>query len=112
AREFWVCLVRHAGHTVTRDQLIDACWGGRIVSDDAVTRVVAQVRSVARGVEPPPFILETVPNVGFPLAPAHDTEGHGDPGAARSQATRALVSPPAWRRPAVIAGALAAVVLL
>ncbi|MBW8813761.1 MAG: winged helix-turn-helix domain-containing protein [Caulobacterales bacterium] len=68
--EVLVVLVRRAGQTVTRDELIDACWGGRIVSDDAVSRAVAQVRGLARGVEPAPFQLETVPRVGFRLAPA------------------------------------------
>ncbi|HET6969650.1 MAG TPA: winged helix-turn-helix domain-containing protein, partial [Phenylobacterium sp.] len=29
--EVLVVLARHPGQTVTRDQLIDACWGGRIV---------------------------------------------------------------------------------
>jgi TolB-like protein/DNA-binding winged helix-turn-helix (wHTH) protein/Flp pilus assembly protein TadD len=62
-----VLLARRQGQTVTRDQLIEACWGGRIVSDDAVNRVVAQLRALARSLEPPPFDLETVPKVGFRL---------------------------------------------
>ena len=65
-----VVLARHAGRTVTRDQLIDACWGGRIVGDDAVSRVIAQVRRLGRIQDPPPFVLDTVPKVGFRLIPA------------------------------------------
>ena len=67
--EVLVVLVRQAGRTVTRDQLIDACWGGRIVSDDAVNRVLAQVRALARLQDPPPFLLETLPKVGVRLIP-------------------------------------------
>lgn len=72
-------LVREAGRTVTRDRLIDACWGGRIVSDDAVNRVLAQVRGLARSLDPPPFVLDTVPKVGVRLVAGDD--GAGDAGA-------------------------------
>lgn len=74
--EVLVVLVRHAGQTVTRDQLIEACWDGRIVSDDAVARAVAQVRTLARDIAPAPFTLETVPKVGFRLTRA---EPEADP---------------------------------
>jgi TolB-like protein/tetratricopeptide (TPR) repeat protein len=68
--EVLVVLARARGETVTRDELIEACWGGRIVSDDAVTRTIAQVRGLARGLDPPPFVLETIPKVGFRLVAA------------------------------------------
>ncbi len=60
-----IVLVRNLGATVTRDQLIDACWEGRIVSDDAVSRVISQVRALARLSDPPAFRLETLTKVGF-----------------------------------------------
>lgn len=65
--EVLIILARNAGRTVTREQLIDACWGGRVVSDDAVTRVVARVRALGRSSNPPHFSLETLPKVGFRL---------------------------------------------
>lgn len=65
--EVLVVLARQAGRTVARDQLIEACWGGRVVSDDAVNRVLAQVRGVARLQDPSPFVLETLPKVGVRL---------------------------------------------
>lgn len=65
--EVLVVLREAEGRTVTRDQLIARCWEGRAVSDDAVTRVIARLRALGRGAEPPHFTLETIPKVGFRL---------------------------------------------
>jgi DNA-binding winged helix-turn-helix (wHTH) protein len=117
--EVLVVLARHAGRTVTRDQLIDACWGGRIVSDDAVNRVLAQVRGLARLTEPAPFVLETVPKVGVRLLPA-EPGGADDPqppavtapALTRPGAAPAAAPRPLWRsRPRALA-AVAGLVLV
>jgi DNA-binding winged helix-turn-helix (wHTH) protein len=65
-----VVLARAAGATVTRDELVDTCWGGRVISDDAIARTIAKVRSLALLVTPAPFTLETVPKVGYRLLAA------------------------------------------
>lgn len=63
---------------ITREDLIRACWGGRIVGDDAVNRTIAELRRVARqtGAD---FSIETIPRIGYRLdrgvggdAPRHD----------------------------------------
>ncbi|WP_374573502.1 winged helix-turn-helix domain-containing protein [Phenylobacterium sp.] len=79
-----IVLVRAAGRTVSRGELIDACWGGRVVSDDAVARAVAQVRALARGPDPAPFQVDTVPKVGFRLT----TAGMAAPAEAARQAPK------------------------
>lgn len=83
-------LVERAPQTVSRDTLIDACWGGRIVSDDAVARVVAQIRAAARAFEPAPFAVETLPKVGFRLVPRDDGDA---PGPVQAPAPRLAVLP-------------------
>ena len=35
-----VVLARASGATVSRDKLVESCWQGRIVSDDAITRTI------------------------------------------------------------------------
>ena len=35
-----VALARANGRIVTRDELIDWCWGGRIVGEDAINRAI------------------------------------------------------------------------
>ncbi len=60
-----VALARRRGEVVSRSELIDACWGGRIVGEDAINRGIAGVRrlSEASGA----FQIETVPRVGYRL---------------------------------------------
>lgn len=77
--EVLVVLAHAEGRTVTREQLIDACWGGRVVSDDAITRIVAKVRALGRSASPLPFELETIPKVGFRLIASDEIGGRSGP---------------------------------
>jgi DNA-binding winged helix-turn-helix (wHTH) protein/TolB-like protein/tetratricopeptide (TPR) repeat protein len=105
--EVLIVLVRATGRTVTRDELIEACWDGRAVSDDAVSRVIAKVRQLGRGVEPPHFTLETLPKVGFRMevaaaaAPAVSRADEDAPAAGllppAQQATLLHLIAPHWR---------------
>ncbi len=61
-----VVLARAASATVTREELINACWQGRFVSDDAIARTISKVRMLARGIAPLPFILENRAEGGLP----------------------------------------------
>jgi TolB-like protein/Tfp pilus assembly protein PilF len=63
-----VALARRAGEVVARDELIASCWGGRIVGDDAINSCVAKVRRV--GDRRAAYRIETIPRVGYRLAPA------------------------------------------
>jgi Tol biopolymer transport system component/DNA-binding winged helix-turn-helix (wHTH) protein len=62
-----VVLARAAGLVVSREQLIDRCWGGRIVGDDAVNNAIVKVRALAALSEEPAFEIETIPRVGYRL---------------------------------------------
>jgi eukaryotic-like serine/threonine-protein kinase len=69
--QVFVALARRRGEVVSRDALIEECWGGRVVGEDAITRCVARVRrlSEAHG----SFAVETIARVGYRL-----TERVGD----------------------------------
>ena len=60
-----VTLARRRGEVVSHDELIEACWDGFAVSDDAIHRCIARLRrlSEAHG----GFTLQTVPRVGYQL---------------------------------------------
>lgn len=61
-------LANERGSVVSRDRLIECCWGGRIVSEDAINRSIAKVRRL--GEESGAFEIETIPRVGYRLLPA------------------------------------------
>ena len=61
-----VALARADGRVVSRDGLIDSCWGGRIVSEDAINRCIGKLRRLAEAFDGD-FAIETVPRVGYRL---------------------------------------------
>ncbi len=81
-----VALARAEGHTVSRDRLVQSCWEGLAVSDDAIQRAVAKLRRIAA--ESGAFSIETIPRVGYrlratvqpvPLQPAPQQPGRPEP---------------------------------
>jgi adenylate cyclase len=65
-----VALVRADGRIVSRDALFAACWPGVVVGEDALNRVIVQLRRIAAGVGAGAFSLETIAKVGYRLTPA------------------------------------------
>lgn len=65
-----VALARAGGETVTRDDLIESCWEGRVVGEDAITRVISRLRRHSEGVGRDGWSLETVTKVGYRLVAA------------------------------------------
>jgi TolB-like protein len=60
-----VALARQRGEMVSRDDLIQSCWGGRIVGEDSITRCISGLRRLAEQVGG--FSVETVTRVGYRL---------------------------------------------
>ena len=67
-----IALAKANGRVVSRDRLIEQCWDGRIVGDDALNRCVQSLRHLAREFTPEPFAIETVPRVGHRLVVPED----------------------------------------
>lgn len=75
--EVLLLLLRHPGEVVTKDELLDGVWAGRIVSDSVLTKTVARLR-LALGDEAQE-VIRTVHGYGYRLiAPVT----HEDPGTA------------------------------
>lgn len=60
-------LALSAGETVSRKELMERVWQGRIVIEDALTRVISQLRSIFNDSKSRQ-IIQTVPKKGYRLA--------------------------------------------
>lgn len=99
-----VCLVEHAGRTVTIDQLLDEVWAGTVVSQDSVYQAITSLRRLLGDDRKEPTYIATVPRQGYRLV-ASVTTDVGPPIAA--QAT----SPPSRRRLGVVSACAAVAVI-
>lgn len=78
-----VALAHAKGAVVSRSDLIEVCWGGVIVGEDAINRVVGRIRRLAELSEPPAFRVETIPKIGYRLIRPAACEEAARPGAVR-----------------------------
>jgi DNA-binding winged helix-turn-helix (wHTH) protein/tetratricopeptide (TPR) repeat protein len=63
-----------AGDAVlSRDDLLERCWPGVVVGDDAVHRVIAALRKAAAATGGG-FVIETIPRIGYRLRPTESPE--------------------------------------
>ena len=69
-----VALAEAKGTVVSRDDLVERCWDGRIVGDDAVNRIMSRLRHLAKEVGRGSFTVETVTKVGYRLRRLDGTE--------------------------------------
>lgn len=62
-----VALSRAGGAIVSRNDLTQSCWNGRVVGEDAINRVISRLRRTAEGLGAGAFRIETVTKVGYRL---------------------------------------------
>ena len=65
-------LYSNQNQVVTRDALLENVWKGQIVSDNAVSRAISQVRKLLEQSSDPVPQIETIPRVGYRLNLEHD----------------------------------------
>jgi DNA-binding winged helix-turn-helix (wHTH) protein len=70
-----VSLARVPGQTLSREDLIEECWGRRFVGDDAINRVVSRLRSQLARVGENRLSIMTIPRVGYRLEVGEDVSG-------------------------------------
>lgn len=100
-----VVLANAGGKVVTRDALTEACWEGRVVSDDAINRVISRIRRISELTEGRDFALETITKVGYRLLRVADA-------AAASALSIAPGAPPPASSPTPIRGFSRRIMLL
>ncbi len=90
-----VALARADGAVVSRDALIADCWGGVVVSENAIDRAIGKIRRLAER-DGSGFRVETLPRIGVRLLP---TDSAGPVDVPTPAAEPPPVSPPAPPRP-------------
>lgn len=80
-----VALAKARPDVVSRDRLVELCWDGRIVGDDALNRCILALRHLAQDFTPQPFAIETVPRIGHRLVKLPGARSQPAAQAARSR---------------------------
>jgi len=63
------CLACHVGEVVTRDEFSAEVWGGRVVSDEALSRCISVLRQVFTDDSREPRFIRTIARIGYTLVP-------------------------------------------
>jgi DNA-binding winged helix-turn-helix (wHTH) protein/tetratricopeptide (TPR) repeat protein len=79
--EVLLAFVDADGAVLSRDELLQRCWPGVVVGDDAVHRAISGLRKAAAATGGA-FVIETIPRIGYRLKPTASLESEVAPGAA------------------------------
>lgn len=60
-------LVRHAGNTVGREDLLETVWKDRVTTPDVLTQAIKELRRAFGDSDKPARYIETIPKVGYRL---------------------------------------------
>jgi DNA-binding winged helix-turn-helix (wHTH) protein len=82
--EVLLVLVKHAGHVVSKEILLDKVWGSQFVAESTLSRAIAELRRALGDDAREPRYIETVPRRGYRLLPQVE----------RSPAERPVTPPP------------------
>ncbi len=83
-----IVLAQAGGEVVSRNDLVAACWGGRIVGENAINRVISRLRGLGSDLGGA-FEIETISRVGYRLlSRSGRPPGAGQAGAASGKRPR------------------------
>ena len=98
-----LCLAEQPGELLSREDILRAVWGERAVSDEPLTRCIAELRAAFDDKAGDPQYIETLPKRGYRLIAPVEPLAEGGPESARESAHR-----PWW--PAAVLVVLALIV--
>jgi Tol biopolymer transport system component/DNA-binding winged helix-turn-helix (wHTH) protein len=71
-------LIENRRRVVPKAEIVSSVWEGAFVSDNAITRAVAQIRKALGDDAKEPRFIETIPTVGYRFLPEVETEAPED----------------------------------
>ncbi len=95
-----VALAQAGGAVVSRDELIQRCWEGRIVGEAAINRCILKLRDLTESFGPGSFRIETIPRVGYRLLHAGEPPRAQNKGVDESEPALATRRKFLWLLPA------------
>lgn len=84
-------LVRNAGNLVSQDEILNEIWGGRVISDSALSSRVNAARKAVGDSGREQRIIKTIPRRGFQLIIPVESESTADTGVAPQPEIRQTV---------------------
>ena len=87
-----IALASRPGEVIERTELVNEVWGGRAVTDEPLTRCIAELRRILKDSRREPSYVETVPKRGYRLVAPVKTQvsaeatAQGEPEATRAEA--------------------------
>lgn len=103
-----VALAQANGAVISRDELIERCWDGVIVGENAIQRTISRLRQVAATLGKGCFQLETITKVGYRIVSPAGANEAGQPAEAHAIPLEATAQPSqTWSRRLFVAGSAA-----
>ena len=91
AMDLLVFLAQDPGRVVSKEEIIETVWEGRIIADSALSRVIADLRRALEDDVHDPKYIETIPKRGYRLIA--DTQPAGQEGTEARERKRIVVLP-------------------
>src|SRR5436305_1278765 len=103
-----VALAQPRGMVVSQNDLVNRCWRGLSVSDDAIYRCISKLRKLAADYPDPPYAIEAIPGVGYRLTSSSPVERDR---AVAPSARRRRFARQAWAAAAALAVVVVAIAI-
>jgi TolB-like protein/DNA-binding winged helix-turn-helix (wHTH) protein/Tfp pilus assembly protein PilF len=110
--EVLVCLARHAGEPVPKEELLHTVWPNTFVTDDVLVRSISELRRVFQDDARESRVIQTIPKRGYRLLVPVETVNR-EPSAAQTRVSQnSTKTGRNWRRQALVSGGVAALLLI
>lgn len=110
--EVLICLARHAGESLSKEQLLQEVWPDTFVAEDVLKRCVFQLRQALEDDAREPTIIQTIPKRGYRLIAAIEWLNGTQDAAAGGRSPQAFPAVVSAHRKWWIAGSVAGLLFL
>lgn len=110
--EVLMCLARHAGEAVSKEELLETVWPNTFVTDDVLKRSISELRRIFEDDARESRIIQTIPKRGYRLLVAVEPINGAQSTSPAQQSQESRKVGRNWRTLALLSGGLAAALLI